>query len=336
MSYGYDLSWQVIDGILKHTDMPIDDCNENALLFQLNHSFFYSNSLKNVLNYLAKKDGYLKYPFPLTLEGQIVKIADEIAQYYHDILDFSRYFKDENVMDDFFNEINKIEFDENIYVLKFRNTFKTKMKLYDEDNREFLANEIKELFINDVVYTINSKKDIRKEYIDKERFVVENILFKECDSKVFPIFNSTFVTKVSNIFNKKRKSYISCSNGNIKKYDQIGQKNIEKVIIKLRNNKRLFIKYCGKDIIQYLKRVFDISKISKLTINNVEIHKFNIDKNKRIIVDGIYSYGKYGKECIYASNKLKKYIRQIFDGVVIEATARMTDHFILDKKYRKI
>jgi dGTPase len=76
---GLNLSWQVLEGILKHTKIKkYKDCEEHKNCWDINR-FVSSQSLIERL--------YMKYEFSVTLEGQIVAIADEIAQRQHDIDD---------------------------------------------------------------------------------------------------------------------------------------------------------------------------------------------------------------------------------------------------------
>jgi len=81
---GIDLSYQVLEGALKHTKTVIKDCvncsdDENC-----------SEKCYNIKEFLPIGEInhlYLEYSFPTTLEGQIVAIADEIAQRSHDLDD---------------------------------------------------------------------------------------------------------------------------------------------------------------------------------------------------------------------------------------------------------
>lgn len=69
---GLNLTWQVIDGILKHTKIEKEDKT-----WTLNR-FIQDNS---------QIEAFYKYHNPVTLEGQIVAIADEITQRQHDLDD---------------------------------------------------------------------------------------------------------------------------------------------------------------------------------------------------------------------------------------------------------
>ena len=76
---GLNLSWQVLEGILKHTRIKKHkDCEEHENCWDIRR-FVSDQSLIERL--------YLKHEFSVTLEGQIVAIADEIAQRQHDIDD---------------------------------------------------------------------------------------------------------------------------------------------------------------------------------------------------------------------------------------------------------
>ncbi|EHL06282.1 putative dGTPase [Desulfitobacterium hafniense DP7] len=68
---GLDLSYQTLDGMWKHTKTKV---NEYSL-----EAFIFSSELRK---YLLRNN-----EIPLSLEGQVVRIADEIAQRSHDLED---------------------------------------------------------------------------------------------------------------------------------------------------------------------------------------------------------------------------------------------------------
>lgn len=78
---GLDLSYQVYEGVLKHTNFKL--CG--------NHKRKCSNCEQNcIADFLIigkSKNLFLDYEFPTTLEGQIIYWADEIAQAEHDLDD---------------------------------------------------------------------------------------------------------------------------------------------------------------------------------------------------------------------------------------------------------
>ena len=103
---GINLTWQVLEGILKHTKTKRAKGE-----IGLDISRFTENE---------KVNEFFKLPFSVTLEGQVVAISDEIAQREHDIdddlkLSFNEvinYFKDE------FNKLYISYQKEKIYLVK--------------------------------------------------------------------------------------------------------------------------------------------------------------------------------------------------------------------------
>jgi dGTPase len=79
---GLNLTWQVLEGILKHTKIKRSGkswCDIDRFLL---------NKENNKFNIEFKK--FLDYEDSITLEGQVVAIADEIAQRQHDLDDGMR------------------------------------------------------------------------------------------------------------------------------------------------------------------------------------------------------------------------------------------------------
>ena len=79
---GLNVSYQVIEGVLKHTKFRVKNCGDSLCedcpsCYEL-ASFLPSINLEYV---------YSDYSHPTTLEGQIVTISDEIAQRSHDLDD---------------------------------------------------------------------------------------------------------------------------------------------------------------------------------------------------------------------------------------------------------
>ena len=69
---GMNLTWQVMEGILKHTKTK-----RNGSTWQIKRFIQDENFLNNTMD----------VPYSVTLEGQIVNVSDEIAQRQHDIDD---------------------------------------------------------------------------------------------------------------------------------------------------------------------------------------------------------------------------------------------------------
>lgn len=151
---GLDLSYQVIEGVFKHTGQK-DYVDINA--------FVNDQNLKDYL--------HLECKFSVTLEGQIVAIADEIAQRSHDIDDaFSSKLLSFN---DFFAYLKLSKF-EDLYkeienIIKRRDDFKEVIII--EDNELFatqISSAIVKYFINDVIVASNLKiSKYKDEYLDE-------------------------------------------------------------------------------------------------------------------------------------------------------------------------
>lgn len=151
---GLDLSYQVIEGIFKHTSQK-DYIDINA--------FVNDQCLKEYL--------HLDCEFSVTLEGQIVAIADEIAQRSHDIDDaFSSKLLSFN---DFLAYLRLSKFEdlarEIEIITQRRNEFKD---ITVTDDNELFATQISsaivKYFINDVIDTSKMKiSEHRDECIDE-------------------------------------------------------------------------------------------------------------------------------------------------------------------------
>ena len=81
---GLDLSYQVLEGILKHTSVKLKDCDKCNTKGDCKKKCF---DLLEFLPYGEIRYLYPEYPMSTTLEGQIITIADEIAQRSHDLDD---------------------------------------------------------------------------------------------------------------------------------------------------------------------------------------------------------------------------------------------------------
>lgn len=86
---GLNLTWQVLDGICKHTSIKKNDKLWDWKRFVNDNTFF-----KDLIGYdypYDENQGFnTSIGVPLTIEGQIVYIADEIAQREHDLDDSAK------------------------------------------------------------------------------------------------------------------------------------------------------------------------------------------------------------------------------------------------------
>ena len=100
---GLNLTWQTLDGILKHTSIIKKDKKWDLKRFVRDYSQY-----DELISYdYYNENDIPEYPFPLTLEGQVVAISDEIAQREHD-LDDSLRDKDLFGYNELYDEIDKM------------------------------------------------------------------------------------------------------------------------------------------------------------------------------------------------------------------------------------
>ncbi|MCO5382599.1 MAG: dNTP triphosphohydrolase [Methanosarcina barkeri] len=91
--YGLNLTLSTLDGILKHSKIEESDREFYKKCFESYYPVFMEASAGNTR---INEDSYetmktlFDYCSPITLEGTIVSIADEIAQFSHDIEDLRR------------------------------------------------------------------------------------------------------------------------------------------------------------------------------------------------------------------------------------------------------
>lgn len=147
---GMDLSYQTLEGMLKHTSLTKKDCK-----FELNE-FITAEDAKAELNF---DNGVCS-----TLEGQIVAVADEIAQRGHDLDDalssgmmsleeFKKYL-DLKKLHELKERINKLFEDMNETTSK-RKVFPDKNELMNSR----VVSTVLSYFVNDVITTSKVKMD---------------------------------------------------------------------------------------------------------------------------------------------------------------------------------
>ena len=110
----------------------------------------------------------------------------------------------------------------------------------------------------------------------------------------------------------------------------ISIKNAFELIVE---DKTIFKKYCSKEVIYYVNDL--ITKIQlHFKINDILITKKNIAKYKTLIVEAIFdSINNKDDNLIVCSENESNSLKNAFYRTIIEAVARMTDYYILDKKF---
>lgn len=187
---GMDLSYQTLEGMLKHTKLKRD----NYSLDQ----FISSDDASNKLHFT--------HEFCSTLEGQVVAIADEIAQREHDLDD--AFSSGAMEFDDFKNYLTVKKMKELLGIVETVNKDLTSMC---EKNRRFVdkkelrnsrtVSAIVSYFINDVINNSKSKMsdyDLSKFKGNYNRVKEELICFSEKASTLNKYLETIISSKVIN------------------------------------------------------------------------------------------------------------------------------------------
>ena len=195
---GLNLNWQVLEGILKHTKIKRNSelwCDIDRFLFMDDGNLLFNAKIKDML----------KFDHSVTLEGQIVAIADEIAQRQHDLDDGMRDEKSNLKYDEVLNEIqNYIKFilKENSNAdgdyLRLMEDLDSRL---EESKGDTLIRHIIEYFICDV--TLSSFKKIEsdgessvissEDRIFCKKLIDFSIIGKELDKKLLEYINNRIV-----------------------------------------------------------------------------------------------------------------------------------------------
>ncbi len=218
---GLNLTWQTLDGILKHTSI---------IKKKKDKKWNLKRFVKDFSNYefIAGYDYYdessePKYEFPLTLEGQVVAIADEIAQREHDIddslrdkeLDFNNLFKN---IEDIINKIlsDFVQTDDGYDLF---NSFEKEVSNLKDSGDALKWNEFFSILISYFIIDVteNTMKNISKksktDTIDEiiliddynRKFITEELVGFSQVGKKFNDFIKEFIEKrIINSFNVNR------------------------------------------------------------------------------------------------------------------------------------
>lgn len=339
---GYDLAWQTIDGILKHTELP--KLKEELYSAILNNKFFDSNNLIKCIKRIDSKcNAYIDYLYPLTIEGQIVKASDEIAQNYHDMLDWSRVINHAKFVECIksiqMSEIIKINMKrKSPHVSKFISLFfendgnlKTN-KIDDRYNRDYFAWGIKELMVNDIVLAIqkrvNDDSIVYFDETDKKRYLIKNLLFKTEGKKAKIDFYDESVEIVSKNITDFGNNLIASKE--INKFDKDGDDTINKAFSYLKNNKNAFIYHCRGTVLTVFA-----NSVNKLSIRNNDLESnYNsyedIKKSIDYISGVLFDCVSKRKKGIAFGDITQKSLDDIFYSTIVKCLARMTDRYIKD------
>lgn len=265
---GQNLSWQVLEGILKHTKIhrhKINECNECGKCWDINR--FVSD--KKLINRL-----YLKYDFSVTLEGQIVAMADEIAQRQHDIDDGLR----------------------GLSTIKFESLSKEIINKSDEIIKELENSLDKTTFTEKEIDHLQDCCDLLKQFIEKLK---QNNELKSYFHKKESLVRNIIEYFILDVYATTKYNYVSDDKNNIILQNTTRRKNLflENEIVKF------------SDIALKMNNFIDIY-VKKQIINSFEINKY--DGKSRYIIRQLFKayYNNPLQMPHYALKRLGRQIRQ--------------------------
>ena len=273
---GLNLTWQVLEGILKHTKV-----RKEGKEWEL---YRFVQSSKNLEPFMTEK--YMDYP--VTLEGQVVAIADEIAQRQHDLDDGLRD-KDLNLRE------NKIIGEIQDTIKDLFESLSMAFKAFKPSNRNFKGKKV-------------NKKDVTFEEIELLQLLKEKIEKRE-EKKKFKKYR--LINKINDI-----QSYCKIQNFPQAYINSLIE--IENKIDSTENNKQELSRHyvwnsLVRDITEYfildvtlnsLNKIIRIEKEAKTrNYNNVIRHE--TWSGRQYLLEKIIDFSTTGKEI---DNKIENYI----------------------------
>lgn len=181
---GLDVSYQVLEGVLKHTSHKNKECEGCPRKKEkecngrcCDYAEFVDEHIKEQL--------YTEYDFATTLEGQVVALADEIAQRGHDIDDaFSSGLLSFDEFQDYM-KLSKLRPLDSIIEETYRNVREQEERILIDEQEMLTARVISDIIgylVNDVVNNSKVKMDDYEAtdfYLERHRFDEKLIDFSE-------------------------------------------------------------------------------------------------------------------------------------------------------------
>ena len=321
---GIDLTYQVMEGILKHT--KVSNCKECSEYNKEKDTCDYWNRIE-VLNcdknpyqirkFLRKGDVEklnLKYNFSTTLEGQVVAVADEIAQRAHDL--------DDGIASGIINEkefIDELKKDSDFSEL-YQSIDKS-LKYIDEEKRDYIdildikrariVSDVITYFIAKIIEgtedNINKYKEEKNNEISETDGIIidkELICFSNSQNNIETVRKKLEEMTSDKIIHSEE---VNCFDG---KGEYIIKKLYKAYITNPRQMSKTTLTRIQREMSRYTNDQFDIKKIY-IKDHNVE------DK------------------VIFGKDEVKNEKHRIFVRCVIDLIAGMTDEFA-NKQFEKL
>lgn len=332
---GIDLTYQVIEGILKHTKICTcnkkDDCKKSEKVKGLKCP---ENEYK-INKFLCKGDVnklHIEYDFSTTLEGQVVAVADEIAQRAHDL--------DDGIASGIINEKEFLEEMKIAPILKkiYKKVSKS-LKYIDEDKRDYIdtldikrariVSDVITYFIVEIVKQsrprINKyKKEMGSITNLKELVIKEKLISFDYDDSKEKSNIEEVRKKLEEITSNKiiNSEEVNCFDG---KGEYIIRKLYKAYVTNPRQMSKTTLKRISREMFKYTNDVVDISSGKRdLVDKEIEIYRQK-DNNKEEASN---------KEEVNVS-ELDILKRKIFIRCIVDLIAGMTDDFA-NKQYAKL
>lgn len=312
---GVDVSYQVLEGILKHTSHFSKDC-KNCKKADCegkccDYTEFVDEEIKDQL--------YIEFKFATTLEGQVVALADEIAQRSHDIDDA---FSSGLITFDEFQDYLKLNKLKPLAVI-IEDTYQRVKEQGGRilvDQQEMLTarvtSDIIGYLVNNVVYNSREKMEYYDEtpfYKEKHRFDEQLVDFSEEGADVCSLLDKLISKRAINCLEVTR-------------FDRNASKIVKYLFKEYYEHPKLIhsgtLRRMYIDMLQYTNNVVDFVKgdpqLVKEEFNKIITHDYPQQREEWKDVDEEYY------------QKRKVLIRHIVDFI-----AGMTDSYAINE-YRRL
>ena len=322
---GLDISTQVLEGVLKHTKLKMRKCD-------LSCGDNCKQDCYNIDDFVSKdcsENFHIDYEHATTLEGQVVFIADEIAQRGHDIDDafLSGLLSEEEFIDCL--KVKSMEQLEIKILDLYKQLSDANRAIIDRTSliRATIISTIINFFINDVL--IASKKNIEKY---KKTNDIRNKIFDR------PLITFTFEGKRANNYLEKIISKKAINSSEVAKFDYNAESIIMNLFKAYYDNPKLLSNDClrkiyidfknspnkdvSNNIIDFKNGDFKLVKEELKRIAHFNISKIDYSENENLTEEE----EKQKKVNIEYWEKRKILVRNIADYI-----SGMTDNYAINE-----
>lgn len=203
---GLNLTWQVLEGILKHTKIEKQGKKWNWKRF-VNHEEFIQDFIYS--SYYEENTNKNYKTFSFTAEGQIVNIADEIAQREHDLDECFKNHHFQSKFSEYILKIIELSIEESndsseieLYNLKeLKKEFKN---IKSDKNSSFKGETMTKLLLSYFIADVTRTSLEKIKQIKKEDIIDDYVFDYYCESKDY---SRRYVTSEIITFSKSGKKF---------------------------------------------------------------------------------------------------------------------------------